>query len=128
MNINNIGAKKISGMGNGFFGLRKLLQLAVIITFTFTYANAQVIIPAGSTITDPIAQGYVSCTPTNCVIATTSSTGSLPTATLPGQGVFWNGTTWEATSSLQVNGATPTATTNNIFVSGLFVNNLCNSF
>lgn len=50
----------------------RFLQVLTVSIILITSASALVIIPNGSAVTDPLSQGYPTCTPGNCVIATTS--------------------------------------------------------
>jgi hypothetical protein len=76
-----------------------VLLLAVFSFFLTNVVLAAVTVPSG-TITDPVAQGYATCTPGNCAIATSSSSTSLPSTATLGQVLVWDGTNWVASSSL----------------------------
>jgi YVTN family beta-propeller protein len=81
----------------------KVLTVFLLAAFSFFITNlalAAVTVPAGS-ITDPVAQGYATCTPGNCAIATSSS--NLTAGTTFGQILTWDGTAWVATTSLATN-------------------------
>lgn len=105
----NLFVKKI--LSTWYFG--------IIFAFVFTYTFAQTIIPANSTITDPVAQGYATCTPGNCVIQTVGGSGNIASGTATNSLLFWNGTAWTETTAASLNSsgqATLTsATTTNFF-------------
>jgi hypothetical protein len=89
-----------------------MLSIFLLGAFSFVFVSSvyAVTVPSG-TITDPTVQGYPGCTPGNCAVQSSSSS-SLPTATMYGQVVVWDGSAWVATTTLTASTTAATTTLN----------------
>lgn len=104
------------------FSFRKILStwtFGIVFASVFSYTFAQTIIPANSTITDPVAQGYLTCTPGNCIIQQSGGSGNISSGTATNSLLFWNGSAWTETTAAKLdssgNATLTNATSTNFF-------------